>query len=181
MSALERVWYFAYGANMETATFCGRRGIEFARALPARLFGWRLLLDKPPLLPIGEAFANIVAEPGAAVLGVAYEITADELAHVELTEGVLIGNYQRAEVSISPLADPAVVWPAYTLASDRRDPSLRPSQRYMACLIAGAVEHGLPAEWIEMLRAVSAGPDSPEAIRLRSIVDDALRRRLRDD
>jgi hypothetical protein len=180
MSPTDRVWYFAYGANMERATFCGRRGIDFARALPARLPGWRLLLDKPPLLPIGEAFANIVADPEAAVFGVAYDITADDLGHVELTEGVLIGNYRRAEVSISPLSDPAVVWPACTLASDRRDPSLRPSERYMACLIGGAVEHGLPAEWVEMLRGVPAGPESAEAIRLRPLVDDALRRRLRD-
>jgi hypothetical protein len=176
---MERIWYFAYGANMETATFCGRRGIDFSRALAARAADWRLVLDKPPLLPVGEAFANIVTAPGAAVLGVAYEITADDLAHVELTEGVLIGNYRRAEVSISPLADPALAWRAYTLVSDRCDPTLLPSERYMACLIAGAVEHGLPAEWIEMLRAVPARPESAEAGRLRPLVDDALRRRPR--
>ena len=26
MSAL--VWYFAYGSNMQTATLCGRRGVQ---------------------------------------------------------------------------------------------------------------------------------------------------------
>ena len=53
-----RAWYFAYGSNMQTATFRGRRGIEFRRALPARVPGWRLVLDQPPLLPIGEGFAS---------------------------------------------------------------------------------------------------------------------------
>src|SRR6266478_7773083 len=55
-----RVWYFAYGSNMETATLRGRRGIEPLCALGARAAGWRLVLDKPPLVPVGEAFANIV-------------------------------------------------------------------------------------------------------------------------
>ena len=42
------LWYFAYGSNMETATFRGRRGIAYRQALPARLTGWQLVLDKPP-------------------------------------------------------------------------------------------------------------------------------------
>jgi len=49
-----RIWYFAYGSNMQAATFRGRRGIEPLRALAARLPGWRLVLDKPPLVPVGE-------------------------------------------------------------------------------------------------------------------------------
>jgi hypothetical protein len=57
-----RVWYFAYGSNMETATLRGRRGIEPLCALGARAAGWRLVFDKPPLVPVGEAFANIVPD-----------------------------------------------------------------------------------------------------------------------
>src|SRR5438093_7822081 len=69
-----RVWYFAYGSNMETATLRGRRGIESLRALGARAAGWQLVLDKPPLVPVGEAFANIVPDAHAAVLGVLYDL-----------------------------------------------------------------------------------------------------------
>ena len=94
------VWYFAYGSNMHTATFCGRRGIRFSRALPGRLSGWRLVLDKPPLVPVGEAFANIVPDATAHVLGVLYEISGADLEHVGLTEGVRIDNYRWIEIPV---------------------------------------------------------------------------------
>ena len=169
------VWYFAYGSNMATATFSGRRGIAFARAVPARLSGWRLVLDKPPLLPIGEAMANVVPDPTAETLGVLYAITPADLDHLDLTEGVLIGNYRRLEVPVTPLAEAGTVT-AHTLVSDRRDPTLRPSVRYMAHLIAGAEEHGLPADYVASLRRVPAGAETPEAAQARALVDQVLRR-----
>lgn len=176
MTADARVWYFAYGSNMQTATLRGRRGVDFTRALPGRAAGWRLVLDKPPLVPVGEAYANIVRDRDAAVLGVLYEIGAADLAHVELTEGVLLGNYRRVAVQVEPLDSTGDAFEAFTLASDRRAPELRPSRRYMACLVAGAEEHGLPAEWITLLRAVPAGDETAEASQLRALLDAALRK-----
>src|SRR5262249_31220268 len=61
----DRMWYFAYGSNMQSDTLHGRRGIAFRRAVAVRAPGWRVVFDKPPLLPIGEAFANIVPDPDA--------------------------------------------------------------------------------------------------------------------
>ena len=174
---MDPVWYFAYGSNMQTATFCGRRGVTFSRALPARAAGWRLVVDKPPLLPVGEAFANIVRDPAAEVCGVLYEISASELAHVELTEGVLIGNYDRVEIAVTALASPSFDVTACTLASDRHDPTLQPSERYMACLVAGAEEHGLPATYVARLRAIPSRPETAEAAALRPLLDDVLGRR----
>ena len=97
------VWYFAYGSNMQSATLRGRRGISFVRALPARAAGWRLVLDKPPVVPIGESFANIIPDATAHVLGVAYEVTEQDLERIELTEGVRLGNYQRVTVPVELL------------------------------------------------------------------------------
>jgi gliotoxin/aspirochlorine biosynthesis gamma-glutamylcyclotransferase len=169
------VWYFAYGSNMQRATFCGRRGIEYRQALPARVEGWRLVIDKPPLVPVGEGFANIIPEPGAEVLGVLYEITDEDLAHVDLTEGVLIGNYERVEVTVSALGGQALEVVAATLVSDKRNPELLPSDRYMQCLISGAEEHGLPAEYVAQLRAIPCRPESDEAKTFRPFLDEALR------
>src|SRR5437773_4059344 len=138
---------------METATFSGRRGIAYRRAVPARVPGWRLVLDKPGIVPVGHGFANIVPDDAAAVLGVLYEIRTVELDHLDLSEGVLIGNYRRVEVVAETLTSRATKVGAQTFASDRRDVSLRPSTRYLACLIAGALEHGLPAAYVEWLRA----------------------------
>ncbi len=169
-----RVWYFAYGSNMQPATFAERRGIVPAQALPARALGWRLVLDKPPLVPIGESFANLIATAGAETFGVVYEITPDDLSHVDLTEGVLIGNYTRVEIAVEPLASSDGPARAFTLVSDQRAPDLRPSDRYMQLLIEGAKHHGLPDAWIAMLRAIPTCAPSPGAVLGRHVIDGGL-------
>jgi hypothetical protein len=174
----DHVWYFAYGSNMQPATFRGRRGIEALRAVPARLAGWRLVLDKPPLVPVGHAMANVVESAGHDVYGIAYAVTAADLAHVELTEGVLIGNYRRIPVRLAPI-DGSDALEAFTLTSDRRDPGLRPSDRYMALLIEGAEWHGLPAEYVAWLRSLPCDPESTEAAAARSLIDRALKKEPR--
>jgi gamma-glutamylcyclotransferase len=171
------LWYFAYGSNMQSATLRGRRGIEYRRALPARLDGWRLVLDKPPLIPMGGSFANVIPDPTAAVHGVLFEITEDDLAHLDLTEGVFIGNYERVPVTVWPLSPTgaeAVV--AYTLTSERRDPHRLPTQRYMRLLIEGAEEHGLPADYVALLRSMPAREETPEAAEFRPLMDQLMRR-----
>ena len=171
------IWYFAYGSNMQSATLRGRRGIAYARAVAGRLDGWRLVLDKPALIPIGSSFANIIPDATAAVHGVLFEITEDDLAHLDLTEGVFIGNYERMPVTVLPLvpedADAVV---AYTLTSERRDSRRLPTHRYMRLLIDGAEEHALPAEYIAFLRSVPACEESSDARELRPLMDQLMRR-----
>jgi hypothetical protein len=172
------VWYFAYGSNMQSATLRGRRGIDYRRAVPARASGWRLVFDKPPLIPAGSAVANIVPDPDGAVLGVAFAISAEDLAHVELTEGVTIDNYRRVELGVEPLAaaaDPPTV--AFSLSSDRRDAALLPSTRYMAMVIAGAIEQGLPPVHVEWLRSLPACEESAEMAALRPALDAFFKKR----
>ena len=170
------MWYFAYGSNMQTATLRGRRGIHFQQAVAGRVTGWRLVLDKPPLVSIGESLANIVPHPDGEVMGVLYDISAADSEHLDVSEGVLLGNYQRVEIAVTPLADPQRPVGAFTLTSDHRDPTLQPSTRYMNLLIAGALEHGLPAAYIEFLRSIPARPESAEAAQLRPLIDQVLRR-----
>jgi hypothetical protein len=172
------IWYFAYGSNLQSATLRGRRGIEVFRSVAVRAPGWRLVFDKPGLLG-HAAFANIVAEKGSAVLGAAFEITVDDHAHVELTEGVAIGNYRRVELAIEPLdaSLPSAPATALSLSSDKRDPSLLPTTRYLGLVIEGAIEHGLPAPWVGSLRAVPAREETEEERAFRSVVDEAIRRR----
>jgi hypothetical protein len=166
------VWYFAYGSNMQTATFRDRRGVPFSRALPARVSGWRIVFDKPPVVPGGAAVANIVADPAAVVFGVLYEITPEDLAHVELTEGVLIGNYHRVEVKAESLGAAVLATTAASVASDLHDSTRVPSDRYMGCVIAGAEEHRLPSAYISYLRGV---PVCPETEGVRELLDGVFR------
>jgi hypothetical protein len=170
-------WYFAYGSNMQRATLCERRGIVCRQAIAARVPGWRVVFDKPPLVSIGESFANLIPEPAGSALGVLVEISSEDLDHIDLTEGVLIGNYDRVAVTAHRLGDDAPPIDAYSLTSHRRDASLRPSPRYMGLVIEGAIEHGLPAEYVETLRAVVTGTESMQAGVLRPMLDAVMRRR----
>src|SRR5262249_28197955 len=90
VSGAASVWYFAYGSNMQAATFRGRRGITPIRALPGRAPGWQLVLDKPGVVLARCGVASIVPAPGDEVLGVLYELAPADLAQVDLSEGVLI-------------------------------------------------------------------------------------------
>lgn len=173
---MSSVWYFAYGSNMQTATFRGRRGIEFVRAHPARVRGWQVVFDKPPLLPIGESFANLLPQPGAEALGVVYEIGSEDLEHVKLTEGVAIGNYEPVDVEAERIEEGDVV-AAVSLSSPRRAPHLRPSTRYMDLVIAGAIEHRLPEDYVALLRGIVAGDPSLLARAMRPLMEEFLKRR----
>jgi hypothetical protein len=170
------VWYFAYGSNMQSATLRGRRQIDYRRALPARVPGWRLVLDKPPLFGTGNSFANLIPDPAAEAFGVLFEITHGDLAHLDLTEGVLIDNYRRVAVTAHSLGDHAAPLQAFTLTSDRRDASLQPSTRYMNLLIEGAIEHGLPAEYVAYLRTIPAIEEHEAIARFRPMIDEFLRK-----
>ncbi len=172
---MSEVWYFAYGSNMQGDTFRGRRGIEWTRALPVRARGWRLVLDKPPLLPGATSYANIVPEPGTEVLGVAYHVTQAELAHIELTEGVQIGNYERVELDVTPLDAAAPPFRCFSLHSAKRAPELLPSARYVQLIVCGAEEHGLPAEYVAWLRAHPCRQETVAEQVLRAGLDQALR------
>ena len=167
------MWYFAYGSNMQRATFCGRRGITCSRAFAARAPGWRVVFDKPPLVPIGESFANLIADPAETAYGVAYEVSPAALDSIDLSEGVMIGNYVRTTTLIIPLIGGEPL-EAFTLMSDRRDAALLPSTRYMALLIEGALENGLPPAYVEFLRAVPAREPSAAARAFQPLVDGAL-------
>ena len=175
MSESALIWYFAYGSNMHAATFRGRRGIEPLEARAARAPGWRVVLDKPPLLPIGESFANLIRDPDGEALGVAYRIDDAAWQHVCFTEGVAIGNYACVDLECVALGD-GVQFLATTLSSEQRDASLLPSRRYMETLIAGAEEHGLPAAYVAHLRAQPAVEESADARRFRPLLDQVMRR-----
>lgn len=174
---MSHVWYFAYGSNLQTATLCGRRGVQVRRSVPVRANGWQLVFDKPRLFGDGSV-ANIVPADTCHVLGVAFEISTDDHAHVELTEGVAIGHYQRVELSVVPLAaidDPPRT--ALSLSSDKRDAGLQPSTRYMKLVIEGALEHGLPDPHLDFLRAIPAVEESAQAAALRPMIDALMKRR----
>jgi cation transport regulator ChaC len=175
--AVSRTFYFAYGSNMDSATLRGRRGIEWTRAAPALARGWRLTIDKPSLLGTGEAMATIEADAAGEVWGVLYDVATADYEHLEFTEGVLIDHYRRTAIEVEPSHswEDALV-AAVTLVSPDRDPTLKPTTRYMKLLVAGASEHGLPESWLDVLRRFDAVEEKAEHAALRPYFDRAMRR-----
>jgi cation transport regulator ChaC len=154
------LWYFAYGSNLDPATFEGRRGIQPLARVRARLDGWRLVFD----LPVGpgeRGVANARPDPFARIHGIAYRIGERDGVHLDRTEGVHRGYYARVAVEVvTETGDPLE---AFTYASRAGRPGRKPSARYLGILLRGARHHGLPAEWLAWLEGLELATDERES------------------
>jgi cation transport regulator ChaC len=143
------IWYFAYGSNMQRATFESRRGMRPREARCGRLAGYRLAFD----LPVGSGergVANLIVDANAETYGVLYRISTDELGVLDRTEGVDRGYYRRDEVRVRSL-DAGEAVTAWTYLSSHGTEGRLPSLRYMGLLLEGAREHGLPTHYVRAL------------------------------
>ncbi|NNL87317.1 MAG: gamma-glutamylcyclotransferase [Myxococcales bacterium] len=158
MSTLLPSVYFAYGSNLDPRTFLGRRRMRPERATCARLEGYRLVFD----LPVGpgeRGVANLRAEPGAEVFGVAYWLDFADAGRLDRSEGVHRGFYLRRGVDLDT---PTGAVAAFTYVSGRGEPGRRPSRRYLNLILRGARHHRLPPDYIEELRALPLAIDERE-------------------
>ncbi len=146
---------FAYGSNMPTARIQDR----CPSALPlgmAELGGYELRWHKRSRKD-GSGKCDIVPtdKGGATVFGVLYRIASDEKSDLDRAEG--LGNGY-AETEIAVHHGPDLVTAKAYIATDT-DPTLKPYTWYRALVIAGAKEHGLPADYVARLEAVPADQD----------------------
>jgi gamma-glutamylcyclotransferase len=151
-----QVRYFAYGSNMNRAIFESRRGIRPIRAQPALLENYRLRFN----LAIGpgeRGVANLESQAGARTWGVLYLITVEQSEHLDRTEGVPRGAYRR--IPVRAIVDGSERIEAFTYQSDRISLGRKPSPRYLGLLIEGAVQHGLPTEYLRYLRSFELAAD----------------------
>jgi cation transport regulator ChaC len=159
-------WYFAYGSNLDPATFEGRRRMRPLGCCRASLAGHRLAFD----LPVGpgqRAVANLAADPASRIHGVAWRITERDGRRLDRSEGVHLGYYQRLAVRVA--RDDGSLLDAFTYVSPHGRPGRKPSARYLGLILRGARHHGLPEEWILELErselAVDERARGPESRR----------------
>jgi len=148
--------YLGYGSNMNRGIFENRRGMHPVQARPAVLENYKICFN----LPIGRGergVANLEFYEGARVWGVLYLITTDEAEHLDRSEGVPSGGYRRIPVSVS--VDDGKEIEAFTYQSEKISRGRKPSPRYIALLIEGAVQHGLPPDYIDYLRSFELALD----------------------
>ena len=145
--------YFAYGSNMSSVRL--RQRTPSARALgiaslPGHALRWHKLgrdgTGKCDIARCGEGADEVV-------WGVLYEIAVAEKERLDRIEGLGIG-YSEAQVRVTTASGSE--WAlTYQAKPDRIDPSLKPLPDYKAHVLAGAMEHGLPAHYVAALRQVA--------------------------
>ena len=133
---------------MSRAIFCERRGMRPLATRWGWLEGYRLSFD----LPIGpgeRAVANVEPQAGARTCGVLYLLDPEELDRLDRSEGVPRGVYRRIPVEVVGGGEERIA--AFTYRSWWTVGGRKPSARYLGLLVAGAPEHGLPAEYASFL------------------------------
>jgi len=146
----DALWYFAYGSNMQRATFESRRRMRPLRAVSGRLHGYRVTFD----LPVGpgeRGVANLAVDATATTYGALYLLTVEDFDRLDRTEGVDKSYYHRVGVAVIDRDEQPIE--AWTYISPHGKPGRKPSARYLGLLLEGAAEHDLPDDYVRELRA----------------------------
>ncbi len=170
--------YFAYGSNM----CLPRMRLRVPSATPhsvGRLNGYALRFHmKSRKDGSGKCNAYYTGSPRDAVWGVVYQIDPAQGKGLDLSEAAGI-CYGRKEVKILT-ADGYITAFTYVALSSSIDPGAVPFTWYKRFVLEGAIYHGLPREYIDFLRAITAN-DDPDRERDRikraiakGVLDDAL-------
>jgi len=144
--------YFAYGSNMNRAQMASRAG-QILEEQPARLENYELVFNKKARG--GSATANIHPAPGQTVHGVLYKIPEAAYRNLDRYEGVP-EHYRRIEVLVTNGAGEKIAAQAYI--ATKVEKGLRPAAHYLRAILDGAREHGLPAEYIDQIKAAAGTP-----------------------
>jgi gamma-glutamylcyclotransferase (GGCT)/AIG2-like uncharacterized protein YtfP len=145
--------YFGYGSNMHSATiaewapdarFVGAAHLpDFRLAFLRRSIRWK------------AGAADIVEAPGDVVWGALYELTEAEQRALDEKEYLGTG-YRRRSVRV--LCEGRTCDAITYEVIEKAPHHLEPKPEYVDLLVAGAIERGLPAEWVEVLRTTKGAP-----------------------
>jgi len=148
--------YFSYGSNML------ERRLKTADRAPSARFigigfvtGRRLTFDKISVDGSGKCDIEATGNHRDRVYGVLFEINNTEKAALDRVEG--LGKGYDDEIVRVVTADGAS--DAVTYVALMKAPDLRPYDWYKAFVVAGAVEHGLPGDYVDRLRAIGSWTD----------------------
>ncbi len=142
-------WYFAYASNMSRAQMRARAG-EILEERPGRLENYEMVFNKKARG--GTATANIRPAAGKVVAGVLYKVAESAFRNLDRFEGAP-QHYRRTEVRVMDSGGKEVLAQAYI--ATKVEKGLRPAAHYLQTILEGAGEHGLPAEYIEQIKAAA--------------------------
>lgn len=149
---MKKIYYFAYGSNMNLERMQKRVGGEFRNPRGAVLKGYRLVFNKKASKKKGVGYANILHEKNKEVEGVLYEITEAGLKELDGYEGYS-NHYIRKKlpVKIKGSSETVYAW-VYIAVEDKTESGLKPDKEYLSHLLKG--ESFLSEDYMEFLKQV---------------------------
>lgn len=138
--------YFAYGTLMDITVM---RGVAPSATFVAvaRLDGYRLAFAQCANPAHGGCTLERAA--GAALWGVQYELSAADMAALDLAAGVPEGNWQTLPISVTDGEGRAMASSTYVIPNPSGPHA--PPESYVAPIRAGARASGLPASYVDEL------------------------------
>jgi len=154
-------YYLAYGSNMNSQRLQAR--VPSAKAL-GRIFldGYRLVTNK--ISTDGSAKCNLLVSPTSAVWAVLYTMKKEERALLDRVEGLGFG-YQRSALKLI-YKDTECSAFLYLAQEEYCTEGMLPFAWYMDFVRTGAIEHGFPKEYCDILEQWVTKIDRDEARRL---------------
>lgn len=153
-------FYFAYGSNMLTERLRARCPSACARSV-GFVRGYDLLFAKRSIDGSGKA-ALIMPSDRASMLkvfGVLFEISEGDRIELDRCEGDGYDRDGQVSVNLVDGGGPQQVT-SYIAQPAAIEAGLEPYEWYMALVIAGARQHGLPEDYIGCLDKVPSVEDS---------------------
>ena len=165
--------YFAYGSNMLTRrlTDPSRAPSAVARGV-ATISGFAVRFHKVGADGSGKCTLVESDEESAVAYGVLYELADSDGDRLDRVEGVDTGGYSRCSVQLRFLDGRNTDAVTYVAGDRHIDTARVPFDWYRELVVAGAVEHGLPASYIDELARIPAvsDPNAARAARARRLL-----------
>ncbi|MEO8325120.1 MAG: gamma-glutamylcyclotransferase family protein, partial [Nitrospirota bacterium] len=143
--------YFAYGSNM-----CSRRLRERTPSVQAIGIGsvmeHQLQWHKKSQDGSGKCDIFFTGDPDHQVHGVLFEISESEKTRLDTVEGLHYG-YEEKRVAV---LTPSGLVSAVTYFAIIIDEQLKPYEWYKRYVVEGAIEYGLPEDYVQSLKSVDA-------------------------
>jgi len=168
------IWYFTFGALMNR-TSLRMRGVVPAASQAAKLPGYSL--------GFRGSMGMASAIPGSAtdaIYGVAHCISSVDRTQLDASEA----SYTQVSATVFTVEEELLHCLVNVMRPELCAEARPPSERYLALLIEGCVQHGVDNAWVAQLRATPCTPrptpaefacfPSPQSDRLMSLVDLAM-------
>lgn len=124
------------------------------------LFEHKLMFHKSSFDGSGKCDAYQTDKDYDHLYGVIYEVPKSEKQELDLAEGLGVG-YEEKTVSVFVESKKTII-EAITYYATEIDDSLKPYHWYKNFVLQGAIDNGLPEEYIDTLRHIESNDDLDE-------------------